>query len=300
MKDATLESVRDDVHGDDSAQSLMLADQRRQLILGELERDGMVRVSQLTRSLGVSDMTIRRDLQRLAAHGWLQKVHGGAVAAHSSAHEPAFEAKQNLAQPAKRAIAQAALRYVLPDTSIGISAGSTTSMLAGLIRSAGLRVSVVTNSTTVADALHTGSADNASVVLTGGATTPSAALVGPLADRAISGLHVDRLFLGVHGMDPRAGYTTPNLSEAQTNRIFIERARQVVVLADSSKFGTVGLADFGPLALADVLITDDALTPAARQVLGEHVTELIVVPASHPDSEPRTADRSAWTADART
>jgi len=88
-------------------------------------------------------------------------------------------------------------------------------------------LTVVTNSTTVADAIATLDPTNQiSVVLTGGVRTPSAALVGPVADRAIATMHVDQLFLGVHGMDERIGFTTPNLAEAATNRALIGCARE--------------------------------------------------------------------------
>src|SRR5690606_35373515 len=96
-------------------------------------------------------------------------------------------------------------------------------------------------------------------ILTGGLRTPSAALVGAVADRAIESLHVDVLFLGVHGMDAAAGFTTPNLAEAHTDAAFIACARRLVVLADATKWATVGLATIAPLAAADVLITDDDL-----------------------------------------
>lgn len=267
----------------------MLASQRRDLILAEVARSGGVRVGELTARLGVSDMTVRRDLEHLERHGWLRKVHGGAVALGSSADEPGFEAKRLLEQPVKNAIAIRAARLVEPHAAIGISAGTTTWMLASHLKGVG-PLSVVTNSTTVADALSarpTTDADASSgwpagpdvtVILTGGVRTPSAALVGPVADRAIDALHVDRLFLGVHGMDA-AGFTTPNLAEAQTNRSFVARARQVIVLADSTKWGTVGLADIGPLSVADVLITDDRLPEEARRIIEEQVGELILVPA---------------------
>ena len=78
-------------------------------------------------------------------------------------------------------------------------------------------------------------------------------------------------------MDAKAGFTTPNLAEAQTNSVLIAHARQVVVLADSTKWGTVGLADFGPLSVADVLITDDGIPTEAAATLEEQVGELIVV-----------------------
>src|SRR6185437_7512510 len=123
------------------------------------------------------------------------------------------------------------------------------------------------NSTTVADAISDlDTANQVTVILTGGVRTPSAALVGPVADRAIASMHVDRLYLGVHGMDPRAGFTTPNLAEATTNRVLVESAREVVVLADSSKWGVVGLAEIGPFALAHTVITDAGLAVEARRI----------------------------------
>jgi DeoR/GlpR family transcriptional regulator of sugar metabolism len=262
----------------------MLASQRRDLILAELERNGGVRVSEMTARFGVSDMTVRRDLEHLESHGWLRKVHGGAVPTTSSTDEPGFEAKKLLQQSAKRAIAERAAELVEPHTAVGISAGTTTWMLASLLQGNAGPLSVVTNSTTVADVLFSGGkSGGVTVILTGGVRTPSAALVGAVADRSINSLHVDRLFLGVHGMDGSAGFTTPNLAEAQTNRSLVAHARQVVVLADSTKWGTVGLADFGPLSDADVLITDDGLPVAARSALAEQVGELIVVPI---DPEP--------------
>ncbi len=256
----------------------MLATQRRELILAAVERAGGVRVSELTELFGVSDMTVRRDLEQLEAHGWLRKVHGGAVLATSSAEEPGFEAKSSMQQPAKRAIAARAAKLVEANSAIALSAGTTTWMLARGLQGIATALSVVTNSTTVADMLAAGGQPHhLNVVLTGGVRTPSAALVGPIADRAIASLHVDRLFMGVHGMDRRAGFTTPNLAEAQTNQALIASARQVVVMADSTKWGTVGLAEFGRLSVADVLITDEGISTEARTVLQDQVGELIVV-----------------------
>jgi DeoR/GlpR family transcriptional regulator of sugar metabolism len=146
-------------------------------------------------------------------------------------------------------------------------------------------LSIVTNSTSVADALAVPAAGEKSVILTGGLRTPSAALVGAVADRAIESLHVDRLFLGVHGMDAAAGLTTPNLAEAQTDAVFIGHARQLVVLADSSKWSTIGLATIAPLTAVDILITDDGLPAEAREMLREAVGELVVVPVGPAEAE---------------
>jgi DeoR/GlpR family transcriptional regulator of sugar metabolism len=253
----------------------MLAHQRQVRILAELRRTGAVRVSDLTEMLEVSDMTIRRDLENLVASGIARKVHGGAVLAGQVAHEPGFAVKSQLEQSAKHAIAARAASLIQPGAAIALSAGTTTWAMAPLVVTIpGL--TVVTNSTTVADAIATLDPTNQiSVVLTGGVRTPSAALVGPVADRAIATMHVDQLFLGVHGMDERIGFTTPNLAEAATNRALIGCAREVIVVADSSKWGVVGLADIAPLTAAHVVVTDDRLPRTAARILSERVPQLI-------------------------
>ena len=141
-------------------------------------------------------------------------------------------------------------------------------------------LTVVTNSIPVADIFYRAGRPDQTVVLTGGTRTPSDALVGPVAVAAIGTLHLDMLFLGVHGMSERAGYTTPNLMEAEINRALVEAAERLVVLADHTKWGTVGISSIVPLDRADVLITDDGLDEAARLVLIEQVADLMVVSAT--------------------
>jgi DeoR/GlpR family transcriptional regulator of sugar metabolism len=255
----------------------MLAHQRQVRILAELRRAGAVRVSDLTDLLAVSDMTIRRDLEQLVASGIARKVHGGAVLAGQVAYEPGFAAKSQLERSAKNAIAAQAAALIQPGAAIALSAGTTTWAMARLVVTIpGL--TVVTNSTTVADAISTLDTGNqVGVILTGGVRTPSAALVGPVADRTIETMHVDQLFLGVHGMDDRVGFTTPNLAEATTDRALIACAREVIVLADASKWGVVGLADIAPLSAAHTVITDDKLPNTAARLLRERVGSVIVV-----------------------
>ncbi|WP_157871685.1 DeoR/GlpR family DNA-binding transcription regulator, partial [Streptomyces aurantiacus] len=109
----------------------LLAEQRRALILDEVRRRGGVRVNELTRKLGVSDMTVRRDLDSLARQGVVEKVHGGAVpVVEASTHEPGFEAKSGLELTAKEDIARAAAVLVAPGTAIALSGGTTTYALA--------------------------------------------------------------------------------------------------------------------------------------------------------------------------
>jgi DeoR/GlpR family transcriptional regulator of sugar metabolism len=257
----------------------MLARHRQSLILQAVRSDGSARVSDLTQRLGVSDMTIRRDLEVLAREGLVEKVHGGAVLPGSSpaSPEPGFEAKLVLERPEKTAIARAAASLVRPGTAIALAGGTTTFAVAQcLLDVPGL--TIVTNSLRVTNLFNgtrgpDGSAD--SVVLTGGVRTPSDSLVGPVADLTIRSLHFDLLFLGCYGIDPSAGLTTPNLAEAETNRAFVRVARRVVVLADHTKWGLVSLSSFASLAEVDVLITDDLLPHEARVQAAEQVGEVI-------------------------
>lgn len=259
----------------------MLAQQRRRQILSELRRSGAVKVADLTGLLGVSDMTIRRDLEHLSNEGLVEKVHGGAVVARQATFEPGFEAKSRLAEPAKLAIATAAAELIRPAGAIALSAGTTTWSMAGLVAKMP-SLTVVTNSPVIADAIAAEN-EQMTVILTGGVRTPSAALVGPIADHSIAGLHVDQLFLGVHGMDRHAGFTTPNLAEAKTNQALIAAAREVVVVADSSKWGVVGFADIAPLSAADTVVTDSGLPVRALDQLRERVANVLVVDSAGAD-----------------
>ncbi|MFE3826989.1 DeoR/GlpR family DNA-binding transcription regulator [Streptomyces sp. NPDC059092] len=279
----------------------LLAEQRRALILDEVRRRGGVRVNELTRRLNVSDMTVRRDLDALSRQGVVEKVHGGAVpVVEASTHEPGFEAKSALELTAKQDIARAAAAMVVPGSAIALSGGTTTYALAHLLLDVP-ELTVVTNSLRVADVFHAaqqaepggaGRPGAAMVVLTGGVRTPSDSLVGPVADQAIRSLHFDVLFLGVHGVSVEAGLSTPNLGEAETNRRLVGSARRVVVVADHTKWGTVGLSSFATLDQVDTLVTDAGLSARDRAEITELLPGLVV--AGEQD-EPAEGDEPART-----
>ncbi|WP_415952915.1 DeoR/GlpR family DNA-binding transcription regulator [Streptomyces sp. KLOTTS4A1] len=263
----------------------LLAEQRRSLILDEVRRRGGVRVNELTRKLGVSDMTVRRDLDALARQGVLEKVHGGAVpVAEASTHEPGFEAKSALELGAKEDIARAAAELVAPGSAIALSGGTTTYALAQRLLDVP-DLTVVTNSVRVADVFHTAQRSggvgqgSATVVLTGGVRTPSDSLVGPVADQAIATLHFDLLLLGVHGISVEGGLSTPNLAEAETNRRLVQSARRVVVVADHTKWGTVGLSSFARLEEVDTWVTDAGVSEKVREEIADRVRRVVVAGA---------------------
>jgi len=253
----------------------MLARQRQELILDEVRSSGGVRVSELVERLGVSDMTVRRDIEALAGRGLVTRVHGGATAARSSVDEPGFAAKAVLHTAAKQAIAAAAAELIEPGASVALSAGTTTHAVAAALLGIP-RLTVVTNSVRVAEVLHEGGRDDHTVVLTGGERTPSDALVGPVAVGALRRLHVDWLLMGVHGMDAEAGFTTPNLAEAETNRALVASARRVAVVADNSKWGVVGLSTIAALSEVDVVVSDSGLDVEARNALETSCGRLVL------------------------
>jgi DeoR/GlpR family transcriptional regulator of sugar metabolism len=254
----------------------VLARQRQAVILEEARRTGAVRVSDLVTRLGVSDMTVRRDLDVLAGRGLVEKVYGGATSVvGKSTDEPGFEAKSVRQRAQKEAIAAVAAGLVKPGTAIGISAGTTTWTLARAL-DAIPGLTIVTNSIQVADVLRASTQPERTVVLTGGVRTPSDALVGPVAVHSLRSLHLDLVFLGVHGMAEGAGYTTPNLTESETDRALVEAGRKLVVLADHTKWGTVGISTIADLDEAHVVVTDDGLPDSAREILAESAGEVMI------------------------
>ena len=254
----------------------MLARQRQAMIVDRVREDGAVRVADLVRDLGVSDMTVRRDLELLHERGLLEKVHGGATAAVGTAlFEPGFALKASLQQSEKDAIARTAAGLVEPGMAIALSAGTTTYALAQQLVDVP-QLTVVTNSIRVADVLQFSGRADQTIILTGGVRTPSEALVGPFAVTALRTVHVDLVFMGVHGMDPHTGFTCPNLLEAETDRALIEAGRRLVVVADHTKWGVIGISSIARLDQADVLITDAGLSPEARERLEQETRRLVI------------------------
>lgn len=249
----------------------MLAVERQGQILNLLRQRHSARVGELAAELAVSEVTIRRDLDALARDNHIEKVHGGAtLPRRSGTEEPGFAAKQRLHLTEKTAIAREATEFIQPGFAIGLGAGTTTWALAHLVRDIP-GITAVTNSPAIAEVLASpeGNLRSESVILTGGIRTPSDALVGPLAVRALREFNLDAVFLGAHGVQPDAGFTTPNLLESETNRAFIAAARQIVMLFDHTKWGTPGMSRFADLTVATAIITDSALPQSAQRTLAE-------------------------------
>jgi len=253
----------------------MLSPERHSRILQALIEVPAVRVAELADLLGVSDMTVRRDIELLDEQHLLKKIHGGASRLDVlSSIEPGFASKAVQQLEAKQQIAQAAARLIENGMTIALGAGTTTVQLASQLAQFE-KLTVITNSIKAAQALYHSNPGNAAVVITGGERTPSEALVGPLSVAAIESLNVDLCFLGVHGIHPR-GLSSPNLPEAQTNAAFIEASSKLVVLADHSKFGLRALATFAPLEQVSILVTDAGISETTLETYRPLLNEMMV------------------------
>jgi len=224
-------------------------------ILEQLARDGTVTVADLAADLGVSEATVRRDLQALGEQRLLERSHGGAVA-HGTAHELPVRYRTGRSDE-KRRIARAAAELVTDGVAIAFTGGTTTTEVARMLV-ARQDLTVVTNALNIAVELAV--RPDLKLIVTGGvARSASYELVGALADETLRRLNVDVAFVGVDGVDAARGLTTQNEVEAATNRALMSRAGRTIVVADASKLGRVALAQIATVEAADRLITNEGV-----------------------------------------
>jgi len=251
---------------------------RQSLILDLIEANGFVSVSKISGNLGVSEMTIRRDLALLEERGLLSRTHGGAVGSASDPREvfdleePAFKRRRHRNAREKTAIATAAAALIGPGETIGIDVGTSTLTLAeAVVHRHDLRV--FTNSLRAAMAL---SASKSPVYVLGGEVrNPEQSVVGSRAVGELQNYNIDRVFIGVSGLI-EAGFFDYSVEDTEVKRAFIARADRVVILCDSSKFDHRSLARVCELPGADILVTDAAPPAHLARALEAASIEIIV------------------------
>jgi DeoR family transcriptional regulator of aga operon len=229
---------------------------RRRLLARMVADRGFVRVADASLELGVSEVTIRGDLDALARQGLVTRVHGGAMPAVAVA-EPTLETSIDRDAAAKLSIGRAAAQLVSSGESVYVDAGSTAMALAtALVERRDLHdVVVVTPGLTIALALEAGM-PRFSVIVTGGTLRPlQHSLVNPFAAPMLDALNLDWAFIGCNGIHPVRGVTNVNLPEAEIKSRVMARSRHSVVVADATKLGRVDLAVIAPLAAFDTLVT---------------------------------------------
>lgn len=249
------------------------APERRARLKAIVRARHAVRVEELKAELGVSTATIRRDLDELEEEGALRRVHGGAVSVEPRPIEARFESKATHRAMEKRRIAARAAELVEPDSTIYIDAGSTCLELARLLTSR-TDITVVSNSLPAIVEL---AGAGPRLVVVGGELRPlSQAIVGPLSTPTLDELYVDRAFMGTFSLSLEAGLTTTDPAEAFTKEQALARAREVVLLVDSSKLGTRTFAHAGRLDQLDIVITDAELDEEAATTFNHAGVRVLV------------------------
>ncbi len=249
-----------------------LAPQRWEQLRGILSQNRVVRVEELTEQLAVSSATIRRDLGELEKLGELRRVYGGAVSTGGRLDEPLFDDKTAVAATQKRRIAEAAAKLVKPNDTIYLDGGSTVLELARLLKDRS-NINIVTNSLRAAVEL---AGRGPRLILVGGELRRLAqTTVGPLTRFLIQELHVDKAFMGTIGLSLEEGLTTTDPTEAYTKELVMEHAREVILLADSSKAHKVSFTRAGGLDKIHVLITDEQFDKKFAKALNKRGIEVV-------------------------
>lgn len=243
-----------------------------------VERRGFASVSEIAGELGVSDITVRRDLTRLESQGLLLRTHGGAIAAKGvpveafDIDEPTFDARRRRNADAKERIGAAAAAIVRPGETVGIDVGTTTLQVAKQLASRA-DIKVFTNNVRAATLLAEGPA---SCYLPGGQLRGrELSIYGSIAVEQLQRYWLDRVFLGISGVTDQ-GLFDYSLEDTEIKRVYIERATQVVVLCDSTKFGRLSMVRICALDEVDLLITDAPPPPDLRHALERASVEIVV------------------------
>lgn len=254
--------------------SSMLIEERRQHVLSEIQKHGRVVVSELSASLGISRITIRKDLDNLENRGMVKRTHGGALAAQSmSLLDPPVNEKQYRQLKEKRRIAEAAAKLVREGECVLLDSGTTTTAVAHALRRFN-QLTVVTNGVNIAADLAGTSFE---IILLGGVMRKNAlSLVGPLAEDMLRDIRADILFLGVDGFDPVVGITTPNVLESRVNRAMVQASRRVVAVCDSTKFSRRSLAKIVPPSAIHTVITDTQIQKKDLETLRAAGIEVVL------------------------
>lgn len=247
-------------------------DKRRKKIVELLEKQGKVRVSDLSRFFHISEVTIRNDLTELENAGLLDRVHGGAVNTNRAYYTMEFSERAAQYVPEKQRIARAAAAAVHPGDTVMINSGTTTYYIAKELK--GMKgLTVVTNSLAVAQELTSQAAIN--VILLGGNYNPQYRFTyGEDALQQLRRYRTDKLLLSADGVDSSCGLTTHHYQEADVSRTMLERVNQTIVVADYSKIGRENFTHIAPITCIDRLITNEVADEEELALLREQGVEV--------------------------
>lgn len=260
-----------------SVPSPLLVEERRRRIMDVLRTQARVTVAELASRFRVSAVTIRADLRALGQAGSLVRAPGGAVPIDDDEADLPITVKKSLRHAEKLRIGERAAQVIGPDETIILDSGTTTVEIARALRRLPIPgLTVVTNALNVAVELAI--APRVRVMMLGGVLRPpSRSFVGPEAERTVAEIHADRLFLGVDGFDLEGGLTTPDPLEAFLNGMMVAVSTEVVVVADSTKFGRRSLSRIASVDAVRRVVTDKRIDRRMAAAIAERGIELITV-----------------------
>lgn len=262
---------------------------RQKKILALLSQKGVVTVAELTRMFGVSELTIRRDLDALHRKGVLERTHGGAISNQRMSAEPPYSQKGSIHRAEKKSIGAAAAALVEEGDTLLVNSGSTTLEVIRHLR--GKKVRVITSN---AGAIPEAVGSEMEVILLGGLyRSQSNSMVGALARHSLQQVYGGKAFIGTDGINLKYGLTTPILDEAEIAREMIRRTPgPVIVVADHSKLRVVSNFVTAPLEEVDILITDEKIDTELK--LGfEKMGIQVVIASSNRQREPHEMEANA-------
>jgi DeoR family transcriptional regulator of aga operon len=253
--------------------------QRRQAIFEEIQRQRLVRVVDLSQALGVSEVSIRADLEYLERHGLARRVHGGAEAIRRYDMHTPFEARRLQNVAIKQAIARAASGLIEANQVLFLDSGTTVLEIARnipetLLSNGGL--TIITRSLAIAETLR--SHRSVRLILLGGIYAHDYdTFIGSQVMDALQDIHADLLFAGTDGITLDFGVTTDNLLEKEIHQRMVTRADRIIVASDSSKIGVKNIQGVFPLEAMHTFITDTDAPMAFIESLGELGIQVITV-----------------------
>jgi DeoR family fructose operon transcriptional repressor len=235
----------------------MLAIERRRSIVELVHLKGGVSTTELADRIGISLATVRRDIRALERHGLIVRTRGGAISTtHSTAYEPLYNVKIRLREPEKERIGRASAALIAEGDSVIFDSGSTTRSVARFAKR--LRVSAV--ALDLPTGLELADSPTVDVLIVGGhVRTELYAIVGTFAEDMLRQVHVNKLFLGADSVDLAGGVTNASPTEVPVKRLAIAAAEEVILVADSSKFGRMSLVNVCDLRRVHHIVTDEGL-----------------------------------------
>ncbi|MBF4692564.1 DeoR/GlpR family DNA-binding transcription regulator [Fusibacter ferrireducens] len=230
----------------------MFAEERKREILRILNEKGKVRNFNLSQIFSVSEPTIRKDISELDEQKLLIRTHGGALAINANQDEPTFVEKKDKYHKEKDFIGRLAASLIKDHDIVILDSGTTTVEIAKHITAK--HITVITNSLNVAQSLE--NKNDIELIVTGGIMRwNTMAMVGPMTEKALTGIHADIAFVGTNGISEK-GFSTPNLIESETKSMMLGKATKKFIVSDSSKIGKTNLSIFASLSDVDGIITD--------------------------------------------